>query len=100
MIEVKDQSLECAKCGQSFMFTATEAQSFVDKGLTNLPKKCPTCRAEERAKKEQKTRVDVQCASCGTTFSVPFIPPVGADGQLARPLYCIEHFEDRQPASA
>ena len=95
MIEVKDHQLECQKCGQSFTFSAGEAKAFNEKGLTNLPKKCPACRAKERAKKEHKTRVAVTCAACGTEFEVPFDPPRGADGQPVRPLYCIQHFEQQ-----
>lgn len=100
MIEVKDHQLQCQKCGKTFTFTAAEAKSFNDKGLTNLPKKCPACRAAERAKKEQKVRAMVNCAECGVSFEVPFDPPRGADGQPLRPLYCIEHFEKTggQPA--
>ncbi len=99
MIEVKDQQLECNKCGTTFTFTAREAQAFVDKGLTNVPKKCAACRAQERAKKENKVRHDVTCTTCGTAFAVPFEPIRGADGQPVRPLYCIEHFEERIPTA-
>lgn len=93
MIEVKDHQLTCSKCGNSFVFSAKEAQSFNEKGLTNLPKKCPSCRAKERAKKEQKVRVTVECATCGTAFEVPFEPKRDAAGKPLRPLYCLEHFE-------
>src|SRR3712207_4346612 len=93
MIEVKDKELECTKCGNKFVFTAKEAQAFLDKGLTNEPKKCHSCRAKERAKKENKTRYEATCAECGTTFEVPFEPARDAQGQPLRPLYCIEHFE-------
>lgn len=95
MIDAKDQQLECTKCGRTFLFSAAEAQSFIDKGLTNVPKKCPDCRAKERAKKEQKVRVPVECASCGQTFEVPFTPAVDATGKPLRLLYCIEHFEQK-----
>lgn len=93
MIEVKDHQLTCSKCGKSFVFSAKEAASFNEKGLTNLPKKCPSCRAADRAKKEQKVRSAVTCAECGAEFEVPFEPARDAAGNLVRPLYCIEHFE-------
>lgn len=99
MIEEKDYQLECVKCGKQFTFTASEAKSFIAKGLTNLPKKCPEDRAKDRAKKEQKVRHTVQCATCGVDFEVPFEPAAGADGKPLRPLYCSEHFEDRSPAA-
>ena len=93
MIEVKDHQLECTKCGNPFVFTAKEAARFNEKGLTNIPKKCPDCRAKDRAKQEQKLRVSVTCSECGVQFEVPFEPARNADGTLARPVYCIEHFE-------
>lgn len=98
MIEVRDKQLECTKCGRMFTFTAGEAQAFLDKGLTNEPKKCPEDRAKDRAKKEQKVRHDVSCATCGTSFTVPFEPVLDASGKPVRPLYCLEHFETKQAA--
>lgn len=98
MIEVRDKQLECAKCGRTFTFTAKEAQSFLDKGLTNEPKKCPEDRAKDRLKKENKVRHQAVCANCGTDFEVPFQPAMAADGTPARPLYCVEHFEERTTA--
>lgn len=99
MLEVKDIQLTCAKCGNPFTFTAREAQSFNEKGLTNVPKKCPACRAKDRVKKEQKVRVMVSCATCGTDLEVPFEPVRDANGQPLRPLYCLEHFEQATATS-
>ena len=93
MIEVRDKQLECSKCGKQFLFSAKEAQAFLDKGLTNEPKKCPACRAAERARKENKVRHEVACAECGAMFEVPFEPALKSDGSPARALYCLEHFE-------
>lgn len=98
MIEVRDKQLECTKCGNAFLFSAKEAQNFLDKGLTNEPKKCLECRAKERAKKESKVRQEVTCATCGAAIEVPFVPARAASGELVRPLYCIQHFEERLPA--
>lgn len=102
MLEVKDYQLECVKCGRTFTFTAAEAQAFIDKGLTNLPKKCPEDRAKDREKKLHKVRFPITCAACGVQFEVPFEPALDAKGQPQRPLYCIDHFEERSgptPAS-
>ncbi len=100
MIEVRDHQIECTKCGKTFTFSAGEARAFNDKGLTNVPKKCPDCRAKERAKQEQKVRATVQCTECGTSFEVPFEPTRDAAGKPVRPLYCIEHFEQRSGSPA
>lgn len=93
MLQEIDTQQTCQKCGKPFTFTANEARLFNEKGLTNIPKKCPDCRAAERAKKANKTKLDVRCAVCDAPFSVAFTPPRNADGSLVRPLYCIEHFE-------
>lgn len=100
MIEVKDHQLQCQKCGKDFTFTAAEAKAFNEKGLTNLPKKCPACRAADRAKKEQKVKATVECATCSASFEVPFEPARGPDGKPLRPLYCLEHFESQPPQPA
>ncbi len=96
MIAEQDHQLTCSKCGNPFVFTAAEAKSFNEKGLTNVPKKCPACRAADRAKKQNQVRSTVTCAECGTAFEVPFEPATQANGELVRPLYCIEHFERSQ----
>ena len=44
----QDKSIRCADCGQEFAFTASEQQFFAEKGFTNEPKRCPTCRRARR----------------------------------------------------
>ena len=44
----QDKSIRCADCGQEFAFTASEQQFFAEKGFTNEPKRCPTCRRSRR----------------------------------------------------
>jgi len=44
----QDKSIRCADCGQEFAFTASEQQFFSEKGFTNEPKRCPTCRRSRR----------------------------------------------------
>ena len=43
-----DKSITCRDCGHEFTFTASEQQFFADKGFTNEPKRCPTCRRTKR----------------------------------------------------
>ncbi|MBN1856442.1 MAG: zinc-ribbon domain-containing protein [Dehalococcoidia bacterium] len=45
----EDKTITCRDCGQTFTFTESEQQFFAEKGFTNEPKRCPTCR---RAKRE------------------------------------------------
>jgi len=43
-----DQTLTCAVCGKSFVFTAGEQDFFRKKGFVSPPKRCPDCRKERR----------------------------------------------------
>ncbi len=53
MENVRDERLECVSCGNSFIFTAAEAERFLERGLSMPPKRCHDCR---RARKEQQQR--------------------------------------------
>ena len=44
----QDKTIKCRDCGQDFVFTASEQQFFAEKGFTNEPKRCPTCRRAKR----------------------------------------------------
>jgi hypothetical protein len=46
-----DKTINCVDCGASFIFGAGEQEFFANKGFTNEPKRCPSCRA---AKKQQR----------------------------------------------
>ena len=39
-----DKTLQCADCGINFTFSAQDQEFFTQKGYTNEPKRCPTCR--------------------------------------------------------
>lgn len=84
----EDKTLVCAECGQEFVFTASEQEFYEEKGFTNEPKRCPTCR---RARKQRMGRerkmTTVVCADCGKETTVPFEP------KDDRPVYCRECFE-------
>ena len=86
----EDKPLKCRECGNDFVFTAGEQEFYQQKGLINLPGRCPSCRAarrngsagmggRERAPREMYT---VICAECGTETQVPFLP------KNDRPVYC------------
>lgn len=44
----QDKTIVCADCGSEFTFTASEQEFFAEKGFTNEPKRCPTCRRQRR----------------------------------------------------
>lgn len=85
-----DKTLQCADCGQSFVFSADEQELFASKGYANEPKRCPDCRSARRqqrgdatgAPRVQRDMHPAVCATCGKDTQVPFEPRTG------RPVYC------------
>ena len=103
----QDRNLTCVECNQSFVFTADDQQYHSDKGYTNEPKRCPTCRQARRsnrgydggmgggggggfggARREMHPAV---CAECGKDTEVPFRPT----GE--RPVYCSDCYRQMSP---
>src|SRR5262245_42087880 len=39
-----DKTLTCRDCGTQFVFTAGEQEFYAQKGFTNEPTRCPSCR--------------------------------------------------------
>jgi len=46
---MSDRTLTCRDCGQDFIWTAGEQEFFVQRGLTNEPRRCPDCRRARKA---------------------------------------------------
>ena len=91
----EDKTLTCRDCGNDFEFLASEQEFFAEKGFTNEPGRCPTCRKERkqqsrggfgRSNRGQREMHDVVCASCGVQTQVPFQP------KGDRPVYCRDCF--------
>ncbi len=90
----KDRTLTCRDCGQDFTFSVGEQEFYASRGLTNLPGRCPSCRAAHRSGSGQSSaprshgeRFETTCASCGKRTTVPFVPREG------RPVYCSDCFQ-------
>ena len=81
----EDQKLVCEDCGAEFIFTAGEQEFYAEKGLTNVPKRCPDCR-HARKQRGKKRLYDAVCSGCGAQTQVPFKPIEGKD------VYCRECF--------
>jgi len=47
-VSYQDKSITCRDCGHEFTFTASEQQFFAEKGFTNEPRRCSTCRRAKR----------------------------------------------------
>jgi CxxC-x17-CxxC domain-containing protein len=105
----QDRRLTCQDCSTSFVFSADDQQYHADKGYSNEPKRCPSCRQSRRASgggggygggsnsygggtgygSSQREMHPVTCAECGKQTEVPFRP----SGD--RPVYCSDCFSKR-----
>jgi len=84
---LQEITLHCADCNQEFLFSVEEQEFYQQKGFTQ-PKRCASCRAQNRQGKSggysgaAKPRFDAVCDSCGVNTTVPFQPAQG------KPVYC------------
>lgn len=84
-----DKTLVCKDCGQEFTFTASEQEFYAEKGFTNEPQRCKTCRDARKSNSRgngSRQMYDVICAECGKPCQVPFEP------RNDRPVYCRDCF--------
>lgn len=83
----EDKTIICKDCGQEFIFTASEQDFFEEKGFTNEPQRCKSCRdARKNEGRGPREMFDAVCASCGKNCKVPFRP------RDDRPVYCSDCF--------
>ena len=85
----EDKTLVCKECGNEFTFTQGEQEFYAEKGFTNEPQRCKSCRdARKHALRSGAARemFTAQCATCGGEAKVPFKP------REDRPVYCSECF--------
>ncbi len=87
-----DRTVTCKDCQVDFTFTEGEQQFFQEKGLVNIPVRCPGCRSARKVKQglPERAQAEVTCAECGTATTVPFIPRNG------RPVYCSRCFDGQR----
>jgi len=101
MKQGEDLHIQCVDCGADFLFTVGEQAFYREKGLTNAPTRCKSCRS---ARKTQSTNAGAGvtaasgralhlavCSECGVETQVPFAPTG------ARPVYCRECFQKHKP---
>lgn len=92
-----DQTLVCRDCNQEFVFTVGEQEFYESHGLTNIPGRCPTCRAARKAQaggsrrrgdaREDRQMYTVTCSNCGNEAQVPFQP------RGDKPVYCSDCYQ-------
>jgi CxxC-x17-CxxC domain-containing protein len=46
-----DRIISCVDCGQEFSFTAGEQEFYAQRGFSEPPKRCPSCRAARKAQR-------------------------------------------------
>ena len=102
----EDRTLTCLDCGQGFIFSADDQSYHAEKGYTNEPKRCPSCRQSRRSQRNSddfggggggyggpREMHTVTCAECGKDATVPFLP------RGDRPVYCSDCFSKRREAA-
>jgi CxxC-x17-CxxC domain-containing protein len=113
-----DKTLTCRDCGTQFVFTAREQEFYAEKGFTNEPGRCASCRAAYKARRNaagggssyssssgassyssgydrpQRQMYPAVCSSCGKDTQVPFEP------RLDKPVYCSDCFTPRERTSS
>lgn len=95
-----DKTLTCRDCGTEFVFTAGEQEFYAEKGFTNEPRRCPSCRRAAKAAREggnggytsysarpERTMHPAVCSNCGQDTMVPFVP------RNDKPVYCSDCFQ-------
>jgi CxxC-x17-CxxC domain-containing protein len=101
-----DKSLTCRDCNAEFVFTIGEQEFYAEKGFTNAPTRCPTCRRANKARRQSdgggfgggfggqrqdRQMYDATCSDCGQPTQVPFQP------KSDRPVYCNNCFQAHRP---
>src|SRR5579883_1651633 len=95
-----DKSLTCADCGSPFVFTAGEQEFHAQKGFTNEPRRCASCRSVRRQQRGSYSSggtrefFSATCASCGREARVPFQP------RGDKPVYCSDCFRSQSSGSS
>ncbi len=107
-MDFQDQNLTCRDCGNPFVWTASEQQFYKDKGFSNSPVRCPTCRQAKKAQMNDgrgsfgggrggyqsgpRPMFDATCSNCGKACQVPFQPRLDEGGKPVKPILCNDCF--------
>ncbi|MDP9169433.1 MAG: zinc-ribbon domain containing protein [Acidobacteriota bacterium] len=100
MAEFQDRALKCADCGAEFTFTAGEQQFYHEKGFTNEPRRCKSCKnvrqsgSADRSGPPRRIETSAVCSQCGRETTIPFRPTQG------RPVFCRDCFHGRKAVGA
>ncbi|MDO8530669.1 MAG: zinc-ribbon domain containing protein [Dehalococcoidia bacterium] len=101
-----DKTITCSDCGATFTFSASEQESFAQRGYTNEPKRCLACRNARKTERggssgsgfgqqsQRREMFSAVCATCGQQTQVPFQP------RGTKPVYCSDCFRKVQQTSS
>ncbi|MCB0416765.1 MAG: zinc-ribbon domain containing protein [Bdellovibrionales bacterium] len=106
-VAFEDRTLSCKDCGNDFTFTVREQEFYAEKGFTNDPVRCKTCRESRKNRaggggggrgrsfggggggggrsfggrgggnRPPRQLFDAVCTQCGVETQVPFQPTPG-----------------------
>lgn len=104
-----DRTLTCVDCGTDFIFSAEDQAFHQEKGFTNEPRRCASCRSAKRAERNggggsygggsrgygggyggQREMFTTICSQCGKEAQVPFQP------RGDKPVYCSDCFRSQR----
>jgi CxxC-x17-CxxC domain-containing protein len=122
-VSYADKTITCRDCGMDFVFTAGEQEFYAQKGFTNEPTRCPSCRQARKSSgggrsggfgsrdsygdrdsyggrdsfgssRGPREMHTAICASCGKEAQVPFVP------RGDKPVYCSDCFQQQPRRSS
>jgi CxxC-x17-CxxC domain-containing protein len=103
-----DKTVTCRDCSTQFIFTTGEQEFYAQKGFTNEPTRCPSCRQANKANRNggssrggqgyssdrgNREMFSVRCSECGNEAQVPFQP------RGDKPVYCSDCFRSQRQSS-
>jgi CxxC-x17-CxxC domain-containing protein len=62
-----DRGINCLDCGQEFTFTSGEQEFYAQRGFTEPPKRCPSCRAIRKAQRNSSPMAGASSYSSGSS---------------------------------
>ena len=63
-----DRSIACVDSGQEFTFTAGEQEFYAQRGFTESPKRCPSCRQIRKAQRNRSSGDSYGASSGGAGY--------------------------------
>src|SRR5258707_15854471 len=96
-----DKSLNCADCGQEFVFSKNEQAFYSERGFTNEPKRCKNCRDKRKTARDgnggrggtQRGIGSGTGANCAGAAPGPLTPV------SRKPASCRPYYNQRPPPS-